>query len=357
MIRSLRVGMMLAALALGGGCAMLGSAPADEAAPSAASRTQEWTAARQLERFLIWFPGEYNNNEQVWAQKEVAAGKPIAEPILHLHHLVLPVEVPKLGNNVFLVRQTVGGKTEDLYRLHLYRVGTNPAGDGLRMEIYGFRDIARYADAHRDPAVLKNVDLPELTHIPGCEILWRFDSTNQRFHGAMADGACRFQSDRGGVEVRVSDERTLVAEGMSIRDSALSADGERVFGRNDGQAYENRKVRYYLGWAAMQREGRDPTPGGEKWRAFRDIALHNEGQTLKLTWADGSPTGYSLQLAQLTYQGSQTPVLTLKLLDDATGKSVSYAWANPDATRIGLNIGWFQAGLVRKSEDIHFGPR
>ena len=70
---------------------------------------------------------------------------------------------------------------------------------------------------------------------------------------------------------------------------------------------------------------------------------------------DGSATPYLLELSQLTYQNTRQPILKLALIDQASGKSVSYTWANTDATMIGMNLGWFQAGLTLKAERPQFG--
>lgn len=35
----------------------------------------------------------------------------------------------------------------------------------------------------------------------------------------------------------------------------------------------------------------------------------------------------------------------LSVVEDASGQTLAYAWANPEATRIGINLGWVQVGL------------
>jgi hypothetical protein len=42
------------------------------------------------------------------------------------------------------------------------------------------------------------------------------------------------------------------------------------------------------------------------------------------------------------------PVLKLSVVGDADGSTLAYAWANPEATRIGINLGWVQVGLERE---------
>lgn len=45
----------------------------------------------------------------------------------------------------------------------------------------------------------------------------------------------------------------------------------------------------------------------------------------------------------------------LSKLDVATGKSVSYIWANTEAALIGMNLGWLQSGMTQKAERVNFG--
>ena len=54
---------------------------------------------------------------------------------------------------------------------------------------------------------------------------------------------------------------------------------------------------------------------------------------------------FSLALEHLTYRDGDVPVLKLSVVDDADGRTLAYAWANPEATRIGINLGWVQVGL------------
>ena len=82
--------------------------------------------------------------------------------------------------------------------------------------------------------------------------------------------------------------------------------------------------------------------------AFR-YEIHDQGQILSLPQPDGTASKYSVQLAQLVFQGaSKTPILKLGIIENATGKTVSYTWANPEAERIGINLRWLQTGLTLK---------
>jgi hypothetical protein len=98
-----------------------------------------------------------------------------------------------------------------------------------------------------------------------------------------------------------------------------------------------------------------PGIGAAETSAAGPGLMHDEGQRWRLLDADGQPSGWSIELARLTYQETRTAVLKLGLIEDATGDTVAYSWANPEAERIGINLRWAQIGLTLKQPQPQFG--
>ncbi|MBA8883371.1 hypothetical protein [Dokdonella fugitiva] len=113
-----------------------------------------------------------------------------------------------------------------------------------------------------------------------------------------------------------------------------------------------RRVRRYEGWAALNGAGPTAAADSNDWHTDRKVSLGNEGGRYALAYRDGRPSGYSLLLERLSYRDGNVPVLKLSVVDDATGRTLAYAWANPEATSIGINLGWVQVGL-ESSATIH----
>jgi hypothetical protein len=112
---------------------------------------------------------------------------------------------------------------------------------------------------------------------------------------------------------------------------------------------EARRLRWFTGWAAVNGAGANARIESNDWHMNRGIRIDNEGGRAPLTWRDGKASGYSLSLERMTYRDGSVPVLKLSVIEDASGSSVVYAWANPEATRIGINLGWVQVGLEAES--------
>lgn len=106
-----------------------------------------------------------------------------------------------------------------------------------------------------------------------------------------------------------------------------------------------RLVRWFTGWAAINGGGPKADAASRDWHMDRALRIGSEGGRYALKWRDGNASGYSLVLERLTYREGNVPVLKLSVVGDADGSTLAYAWANPEATRIGINLGWVQVGL------------
>ena len=299
-------------------------------------------SAADLEHFLGWFAGDYDNNEQVWQQ--AADGVAPDERHEHIHHIFLPVSAPAIGDHAFFVKQYMDGDYDNVYRQRLYTFSVNDERAAIELAIHSFNDEQAYRYADRDPAVIEGIGPDELRNMPGCNVYWRF--VDDRYVGEMDDRACFYFSSNLGQNIYITDTLTLTADEIRIGDKAYDEDGNLLFGRDE--PHVNRKVRYFDGWAAIRRDAFDSGAAQpDEMLLVPGLRLHNEGQVVPLVTESGDETGYELELARLTYQNTRVAVLKLGVLDAATGETVAYSWADPDAVRIGINLGWMQAGLTQ----------
>lgn len=291
-------------------------------------------------RFLAWFTGEYDNNEQVWQQRENGLeGDDLHERI---HHRFVPVLLPELGEHVFFVLQTMNDKIDEVYRQRIYSFDLVPEQDAIRLTIYRMEDEAIYADAWQDPALLEGLSPDALTTVAGCEVFWRYNG--EYFDGTMKDRACHFTSKRSGKEIYITDTLRLTDSEIWIGDKAEDADGNYIFGRDE--PHVNRKVRRFKGWMGVRKSRVDPSYTGDDMFFAGGFTIHNEGGRQSILDDAGNPTGYGIELAQLTYQNTRVPILKLGVIDEKTGKTLVYSWSSTDASRVGINVRWFQAGLT-----------
>jgi hypothetical protein len=228
--------------------------------------------------------------------------------------------------------------------------------NAIKLEIFNLPDEKTWVNAHTTPERFANLEVSQLRPTPGCDVWWRYSEADKAFTGTMKPKACSFVSQRyGGKRIIVSDTLKLTQDEIWINDQARDEDGNHVFGSKTDTPVKNRKVRYFTGWVYINRAGKDAKPEDKKFSFRRDLLLHNEGQMVPVLYDDGSESPYAIELAQLTYQNTKQPILKLALVDKATKKSVTYIWANTEATRIGMNLTWVQVGLTQKPARAQYG--
>jgi hypothetical protein len=313
-------------------------------------------AEKNFARFLRWFTGEFNNNEQVWQQKQDAektATGVVQNPFEHIHHIFAPIQNQALGANLFFVKQYLNNDPSKIYRQRLYRLSESSDGT-VRLEIFAFQKEAAQRDLHLDAARASALTLGDLRATPGCDVFWRFAEAEKAYIGTMQKDACKIQSKQSAKTIVINDTLRLSESEIWIADVATDTQGNHVWGRKDGLAHKNRKVRYFTGWLYINRAGHKAENWQTKFSPGK-VKLHTEGDRQKILFDDNTASGYTLELAQLTYQNTKVPILKFALIEDSTGKSMTYIWSDTDAGRIGMNLRWFQSGLTEKEDKPHFG--
>lgn len=320
----------MAAVLAGAGC----SSPVDRA-ETAASRLDG-----DFARFINWFGGEYDNHEQVWQQRtDGLEGDALHE---HIHHIFMPVQAPAIGEYTYFVKQYTDGDYEKVYRQRLYHFSKNTQENAIQLTIYSFHDAQRYRYIDREPQLARELTAAALYAVPGCEVYWQYNG--RHFDGHMKEQACHFHSPRLNKTLYITDKLRLTDTEIWIADKAFDAGGNKIFGRDT--PHKNRKVRYFTGWMGLQRRRIDAAADEKDWIFMQQFSIHNEGQIVPIIDAEGGKTGYSIQLARLTYQNTRQPILKLGLIEDASGKTLSYIWSEVGSKRLGMNLRWMQAGLT-----------
>ena len=277
---------------------------------SVVAATTDWSAA---------LPGEYDNHEQV----EQAGASAIP-------NLRLVVEaMPTRGWFVWRTRLRSDSVLEATW---LLRVDT--AADGS-IAIVPHRPLVK------DAATGKKFDASQWVALDACALR---APTPANGLVARADAAtCATVAPGVGAEAALLplaiEQRGEVLRVRVYADQARGAEAHA----------DARRVQWFSGWAAINGAGDKATADSRDWHMGKDLRLDNEGGRVSLKWRDGNPSGHSLRLERLTYRDGSMPVLKLSLVEDASDHAIAYAWANPEATSIGLNLGWVQVGLTRET--------
>jgi hypothetical protein len=262
-----------------------------------------------------WFDGEYSNHEQV------VQALPAVLPRVH-------ITVTPLSKSGWYVWQLTLAGNPEVAATWVMRSARSGNGDVVMTP---FRAVSAA------PGMGKNFDIDQWVALDACALQ---GVATPKGMSARADAiAC-----------------STLAPGIGASAALLPLDiehdgdrlGVRLYAdqaRGPEARVDARRVRWFSGWAAVNGAGANARVESNDWHMSRDIRISSEGGRAALNWRDGKSSGYSLQLERMTYRDGNVPVLKLSILEDASGRSVVFAWANPEATRIGINLGWVQVGL------------
>lgn len=327
-------------------------APTGEArSQPAGQRPAEMVLDPDLARLAEWFAGTWDNHAQVEALAEGGS-----TGIERVHGVFVPVDVPAIGGAAFFGRLMLDEDPARTFRLRLYRFSLDGRRGSVRLDHYKVADEDAWRGTRPDAARLAALSATQLHHVPSCAIHFRFDAAARRFLGSTDEGACRIESERLGTTVTIEDRMEIGEDLLIVSSIARDESGRRVQGNAEGRPYRLRKARWYRGWVALHEAGPEAQPGDARWHMRENVVLHGEGRRQPITYTDGRRSGYSVQLARLELEGGRREVLVLKLLNDATGQALGYAWSDPGAASLGLNMQWFQAGFGLVEGDPRFEP-
>jgi len=294
---------------------------------------------KDLRLMMQWFEGRFDNFQQTVEEKETKTEFPHE----HIHSIFARVNLPNIGENVFYVQQYMDGDASKIYRQRLYVFTANKKEKAVELKIYTFPDEKAVLNAHLDTTKLNGLTLDKLESPKGCEVFWRLNQ--DKFEGSMKPNACQVVSKRSGKTLIITDDLFLTKDEIWINDQAKDDKGNYVFGNKANVHHKLKRARTFEGWTAILKSGATDSATqdapADAYAGQTKLQIHDQGELVKIN------DKYSVQLAQLTYK-TGIKVLKLGVIDNTSGKTVSYTWTNPEAERIGINLRWLQAGFTLK---------
>jgi hypothetical protein len=229
---------------------------------------------RDLRLFESWFPGDFDNAEQVFFAEEQG------------------VTVPR--------------------RLHARIAATGP--HAFRISYFAANDLTKPVEVREVTAAVDAETGGLKLSSPGCDIRWT-RRANQ-FAGEAQPGSCGAKAVTRFV---------LSAEDLWLGDDTRL-----------------RRAREWSCWMAVPREGKP-----DSWFSAFNLKLSDQGGEVWVKTDEATPREIGYRLRQVQWPaGTNQDALTLYVLKRGE-RAPGYAWASPDATRIGINLRWVQGSCSR----------
>lgn len=311
-------------------------------APFGAATAQDGVLDRDFRTMMEWFPGRYDNQEQVYFEEEMDARE--EERHERIHHIFFPVDLDAFPGETFYVQQYQNDDPDDIYRQRIYSFEPDYDENAIRLTIYTPKDADALINAHLEPSKLEGLTPDDAVARPGCEVYWKRQAA--QFVGYMKEDACSFVSSRSGKRIIINDDLYLSQDEIWISDRAVDEDGAYVFGNIAGIPHKNRKAREFDCWVSVKKRR-----GENDWSFDAGLEVHDQGGWAWVETDERRPQRVGVKIRNVVWpEGRNRNSLVLYAYRDGESRAASYAWTSPDGERIALNLRWMQASCTL-SED------
>ncbi len=187
------------------------------------------TLERELNELLEWFPGEYDNHQQVY--KEAVLNLPKEKRHRQTHHIFFPVEFDFMPGRELYAQQSQHYNLDDIYRQRIYSFTIDKDEQAIRLTIYTPKEPLQLKNAHLDPSIFKTLKAEDFFLKPGCEVYWK--KTGDHFRGYLKENACSYFSKKFNTRVYLNETLILRKDALLLDDRAVDGEGNLVFGVDD----------------------------------------------------------------------------------------------------------------------------
>ncbi|MDB4293041.1 chromophore lyase CpcT/CpeT [Maribacter sp.] len=194
------------------------------------------TPEEQLAEIMEFWPGTYNNDEQIEVVKKAGdsvwqldnSGK---DGWLQLQSHYIKINNPAIGNNVLYVEEYRDHQPDSTYRQRIYTLDIDSTKT-IRVKMWPFKDKKKYVGAWKNPKILEGLTTEEISAYPDkCDLI--VQKEDAAYNMNMNGKDCAFGNKVFNYQVR------LTKDVFSYRDKITLLDTGEVASTAANYAYHN----------------------------------------------------------------------------------------------------------------------
>ena len=293
---------------------------------------------RDLLMLSDWFEGEFDNEEQIWFEKDRRSATPEEKRHTRVHVSHKRVALPAFGDHVFYVEEYADNDPGNLVRQRFVTFASDPESGAIRMRQGFFRDSKAIAGAHNDASKLANITTDDVFFIDGCDVFWRRHA--DQFEGAMNDKSCVFgEGDKRRYSVH---NLTLSADKYWRVDTTfLVSDDSLHVGHPVDEPYQMRRAKRFVCGVIFRHED-----GSQQ---ISDLSLHSQGGTVDVIRAhDGAEFTILLRDKEYPFYSDRPDFMYFSVRREGEERSVAYSVHDVRSRTLGVSIPGMVAHCYRE---------
>ena len=293
--------------------------------------------AKDLADLASMLGGRWDNELQTFFEPVID----VASASRHdrLHTIIRPISGGMFGAHAFYVEYRKDGESGPVVRQRVWTLTVDPQLAALRLSAFTPKDSKPLEGAWRDPARLTEMKPADFVPVTGCDVIWRRRADG--FSGETRPGACKVITTGADQRVlTVSERHDLSPTTWDVRDIGVDDRGARVFGSAEHAPTRLRRAASFVCWAGSRR--------GNETVTIMDLAVHDQGGEATANFVGATPNTVTIRLRNVEWPiGQNRPSLTLYIMTGTETQAKAYAWSEPDADRIALDVNGTQASCTR----------
>jgi hypothetical protein len=124
----------------------------------------------------------------------------------------------------------------------------------------------------------------------------------------------------------------------------------------DGRSLDLQRARPFVCWVAV-RKAVKKVDGSEDWAFERGVRLHDRGGRATVATQEAQPQSVTIRMRNVEWrEGPNQPSLVLYMHRADPERAEGYAWADPGARRVGVNLRFAQASCTLDPEGVFPEP-
>lgn len=323
-------------------CAIVLIAGCANIASTALADTESDPNARDLLILTDWFEGEFDNEEQLWFERDPRSNTPEDDRHQRVHTIHKRMDADQFGEHVFYVEEYSDHDPTNVFRIRIVIFSSDPELGKIRMQQGFFRDVEGVKGAHTDPEKFTSLTPDDVFFLDTCDVYWT--RVADQFEGRMNEKTCVFGE---GDKRRYSVHNLTLSDRKYWREDLtyLVADDSYYSGTKPGHPTKLRKVDQFLCMMSFRSE--------DGVQEVHDVPVHSQGGTAEvIRESDGQSFTMMIRQKEYPFYSVRPDFMFFSVRETGEFRSVAYAVTDTDARVVGINSSGIAAHCHRKGYEF-----
>lgn len=298
------------------------------AQPSFAEQSNTDPFARDLLILTDWFEGEFDNEEQLWFQKDPRSNTDELSRHERMHTIHHRIDQPDFGNHVFYVEEYLDHDPANVFRQRLVTFRSDQESNAIRMQQGFFKKPEKFLGAQSNPKAFEGLSSADVLFLDECDVYW--NRVAEQYEGKMKNKTCVFGE---GEKRRYSVHNMVLSESKYWRvDSTfLVSDDSLHKGHAVDAPFKMRRAKQFQCQVIFRGENGTQT--------LENLKLHSQGGSVDVKRdSDGAEFTILMRDKEYPFYTTRPDFIFLSVRKKGENTSLAYSVNDSNSRSLGMKM-------------------